>query len=72
MGVQKNITADTFPKQGPWLGKRTTVCFGYDTTRTIGGTFVRDDSEEPGRAIIKLDDGRYVLTTECMHSGPEG
>ena len=70
MGTVSTIDYESFPKQGEWLGKRTTVCFKYDTSHQIGGVFVRDDAEEPGRAIIKLDDGRFVLTTECMHSGP--
>ncbi len=32
------------------------------------GVIVRDDKEEPGEKIIKLDDGRYVLATECQYS----
>jgi hypothetical protein len=71
MGVEKSIAHDRFPKQGSWLGTRAKVCFNYDASNTIGGTIVRDDAEEPGRSIIALDDGRYVLTTECMWS-PDG
>ena len=71
MGVHANIDRTKFPKQGDWLHKRATVCFNYDTSQTIEGTFVRDDKEEPGISIIRLDDGRYVLTTECQHSQPE-
>lgn len=72
MGNHPLITATEFPKQGSWLGKRTRVCFHYDTSTVVGGTIVRDDvyvSEEiPCHTIIALDDGRYVLTTECQHS----
>lgn len=71
MGVVQSIDYESFPKQGDWLGKRTKVCFKYDTSHQIGGVFVRDDSEAPGISIIRLDDGRHVLTSECMHSGPE-
>lgn len=71
MGVVKNVGFDHFPKQGAWLGKRTRVCFRYDTSNTIGGTIVRDDTEEPFVTIIHLDDGRLVLATECQHSPPE-
>lgn len=71
MGVVASIGFDKFPKQGDWLGKRTEVCFGYDTTKTVGGTFVREDCEAPGLAIIRLDDGRFVLTTECQHTMPK-
>lgn len=70
MGVQANIDRTNFPKQGDWLHKRTTVCFKYDTSKTIEGTIVRNDREEPGITIIRLDDGRYVLTTECQHTQP--
>ena len=68
MGVVANVGFSKWPKQGTWLNRRTEVCFSYDTGNTIMGTIVRDDAEEPGRMIIKLDDGRYVLSTECMHS----
>ena len=70
MGCVKRITADKFPKQGPWLGKRCDVCFHYNAKQTIGGVFVRDDREEPYVSIIRLDDGRHVLTTECQHDIP--
>lgn len=57
-----------FPKQGSFWGRRVVVCFDFDTSRTILGTVVREDIEAPGRMIIKLDDGRYVLSTECQYS----
>ena len=68
MGIEENISFDKFPKQGIWLGKRTKVCFHYNTDKIIMGTVVRDDNEEPFKTIISLDDGRVVLATECMHS----
>lgn len=71
MGVRNNITMSKFPLQGSWLGKKCKVCFHYDTGSQIGATVVREDTEEPGVMILKLDDGRYVLTTECMHTTPE-
>lgn len=49
-----------------YLGKRVEVIFNYDTRHPIQGQIVRDDQEEPRFTIIKLDDGRYVLTTECQ------
>ena len=70
MGVHVNIGKDKFPKQSDWVGKRTEVCFNYNSKDTIMGTFVRDDEEEPNLTIIKLDDGRYMLATECQHSPP--
>lgn len=68
MGCVDTIKIDKFPKQGQWLHHKVEVCFHYDTSKTIGGIIVRDDREKPGRTIIKLDDGRYVLATECQYS----
>lgn len=70
MGCHPNIALDRFPKQGTWLGRRFDVCFNYDASKTIGAMCVREDAEEPGRMILQLDDGRFVLATECQHSGP--
>lgn len=70
MGVVSNIKIDRFPKQGPWLGKRCEVCFHYDSKHTIGATVVRDDKEDPRITIFQLDDGRFVLATECQHTMP--
>lgn len=68
MGVVANIKHDKFPQQAA-VGVRLKVCFHYDTKNFIGGEFVRDDVEPPHVGIIKLDDGRYVLATECQYSG---
>lgn len=68
MGVVKNISADTWPKQGQYLGKRARVCFNYNTSREVMGTIVRDDAEAPYMTIISLDDKRIVLSTECQYS----
>jgi hypothetical protein len=56
-----------FPKQGLHYAKRVQVAFHYDTSKTVGGNVVRDDAEEPWVTIILLDDGRYVLATECQY-----
>lgn len=76
MGVHPNIGFDRFPKQDTdasfgGVGARVKVCFNYDVSNAIGGFVVRCDQEEPGRTIIKLDDERYVLASECMWS-PDG
>lgn len=68
MGVAANVGFSKFPRQGPWVGKRCEVCFHYDSRNRIGATCVREDAEEPGVCIFRLDDGRYVLATECMHT----
>lgn len=68
MGCVKNISYESFPKQGLYVGKPVNVCFNYDTTKCLPGVIVRDDYEEPWLGIIALEDGRYVLTTECQYS----
>lgn len=68
MGVKQGIDYESFPKQGTWLGRRCRVCFKYDLSHMILGTIVREDEEEPGIGIIRLDDGRHVLFTECQYS----
>lgn len=68
MGAYENISHDRFPKQGAYLGRAVDVCFNYDLSHRVRGRIVRDDTEEPGRLIIALDDGRYVLSTECQYS----
>lgn len=67
MGCVTNITAEAFPKQGYQLGKRVRVCFHYDTTKHVDGEVVRDDMEQPFLTVIRLDDGRHVLATECQY-----
>lgn len=66
MGCVKTIDSERFPRQGRFLGKMVRVCFNYDTSRTILGQVLRDDLEEPGLMIFRLEDGRHVLSTECQ------
>ena len=70
MGVVNNVGTTEFPTQGSYLNQRVKVCFRYDTSKTITGTIVRDDMEQPFVTVIKLNDGRYVLSTECQYSLP--
>jgi len=67
MGVEMNIDFDKFPKQGTYLGKEVEVCFRYNTEKALSGVVVREDDEAPGIMIIKLSDGRHVLSTECQY-----
>jgi hypothetical protein len=68
MGTVANIGMYCFPRQSDWVGRRVRVCFHYDTEVAIGGEMVRDDYEAPWLCIIKLDDGRYVMATECQYT----
>lgn len=68
MGCVDTVKHDSFPKQGEWLHKRVKVFFHYETEHIKLGTIVRDDTEEPFRTIFRLDDGRYVLSSECQYS----
>jgi hypothetical protein len=71
MGYVDNITKTSFPKQGNFLGRKTKVCFRYDTDNFVCGKIVRDDTETPFITIMSLDDGRFVLATERQYSHPE-
>jgi len=65
MGVVTDISETEYPKQGEFLNKRCRVVFNYGPTEFLG-TMVRDDVTDPYVGIIKLDNGRYVLTDECQ------
>lgn len=67
MGCITNISASEFPAQTALKGKRVRVCFHYNTEATVGGVVVRADEGAPHKTIIQLDDGRYVLSTECQY-----
>lgn len=67
MAVHPNIYDDKFPKQGSWLNQPVSVCFNYDTSKQMTGRIVREDAETPGVMIIALDNGRFVLSTECQY-----
>lgn len=68
MGTVKSITADRFPRQGEWVGRQVKVFFHYDASREFPAVVVRDDREDPYVMIIRLEDGRYVLATECQYA----
>jgi len=67
MGTEPKISSVKFPRQGKFLGKPVRVCFHYDTSHSITGRVVRDDADAPGLMIIRLDNGSYVLSTECQY-----
>ncbi len=67
MGCVKTITAYSFPKQSEFVNRRCEVCFHFNTEKTKEGTIIRDDREEPFETIIRLDDGRLILATECQY-----
>ena len=74
MGCVNTISYYNFPKQAdssydyPQLGKHVKVCYHFDTSKMHSGVIVRADREEPFQTIIALDNGRYVLATECQYS----
>lgn len=67
MIVEPLASSEAFPPQGRFLGLRVLVRFGY-APPDWRGVIVRDDTEAPGLLIIRLDDGRHVLSTECQYS----
>lgn len=66
MGCTSKIDIESFPTQGCLLGRDVRVCFKFDTSKTLEGRVVRNDVEAPGLTIIRLSDGRHVLSTECQ------
>jgi hypothetical protein len=70
MGNVATIRHDAFPRQSEIHppGTRLWVFFHNDLAHILPGTVVRNDDEAPHRMIIRLDDGRYVLQTECQYS----
>ena len=66
MGAVDTITHNRFPKQTLYVGRRVTVYFHHDLDHPFSGTIVRDDVDRPLRTIIRLDNGRVVLTDECQ------
>lgn len=68
MGTHPNIGKHRFPKQGKNLNRRVKVIFDFNTSDVIFGLIVRDDMEAPWQTIIRLDDGKTVLGTECQYS----
>tara|TARA_R110002124_G_scaffold55183_7_gene156316 strand:- start:632 stop:847 length:216 start_codon:yes stop_codon:yes gene_type:complete len=67
MGIHENVGFNTFPQQGADLGAKVIVAFAYDTRYTLAGVCVRNDIDEPGITIFHLEDGRFVLSTECQY-----
>lgn len=70
MGYVDSIDVNKFPKQSEMVGNKVIVCFHYNLDMRLRGKLLRDDMEAPFVTIIKLEDGRYVLGTECMWSIP--
>ena len=67
MSYNAHVGFDRFPMQGEFLGTRTRVVFDHSDPPLMG-TIVRDDTDVPWVTIIHLDNGRYVLGTECQYS----
>ena len=68
MGIIENIDIESFPKQSAYVGEGVKVWFRLKADEFMYGTIVRDDLEEPHLTIIKLEDDRYVLSTECQYT----
>ena len=61
------ISFTEYPKQSDNVNRRVIVCYNFDPSKSHEGTIIRDDMTEPGKMIIKLDNGRVLLSTECMY-----
>jgi hypothetical protein len=65
--LYENVTSKRFPIQcEARLNRRVYVVFHDNLMEKLGGQLVRCDEEMPFVTIIKLDDGRHVLDSECL------
>lgn len=64
--IENLKNSEAFPDQGAFLGRRVEVLFDYQQP-AFKGVIVRDDAKEPGLLIIRLDDGRHVMSLECQY-----
>lgn len=67
MGYSQHISATSFPRQGQWAHRSVLVRFHNDE-RVMRGVVVRDDNSDPYVMIIRLEDGRHVLSAECVYA----
>jgi len=61
-----DIPRGIWPAQGVLLDAAVAVIFHGDTDTEYLGTVVRYDITEPHLTLIKLDNGKHVLGTECQ------
>lgn len=66
MGNVAEIDHERFPEQDR-VGWRVQVIFHKNDAHSLEGECVRDDVAEPFVTILRLDDGRHVLSTECQY-----
>jgi len=68
MGSVATITNNSFPRQGRLLLTVVKLWFHHDMSVVFYANVVRDDAEQPFITIFKLNDGRYILSTECQYA----
>lgn len=66
MGVVPWVDAAVYPTQSEYVGRPARVCFNYDTANTFPAVVLRDDTGKPWLTVLRLDDGRCVLGSECQ------
>jgi hypothetical protein len=72
MGFSNYVDAVKYPKQGRMLNKKVEVCFNFDIHNIFYGKVIRYDIEEPFEVIIRLNDGRIIMSGECQFREREG
>lgn len=66
MGIEKYVKSGVFPKQNSYLLNRSVeICIECNDAGMTKGKIVRADIEEPYVIIIHLENGQYVLGSEC-------
>lgn len=67
MGCVNYINYTFYPEQATDLGRKVKVCYYFDSSKVHYGTIIRSDVSEPYLTIIKLDNGRVLLASECQY-----
>ncbi|MHA7878805.1 MAG: hypothetical protein ACX931_03370 [Saccharospirillum sp.] len=66
MSRYKYVGKERYPKQDTELrGHSVVVMLEYDSRKPQRGEVLRADAEPPHEVVIRLEDGRIVLGSEC-------
>ena len=65
--LYENVTSSRFPEQCEGrLNRKVFAMFHDNLMARVEGRLVRCDTEMPFVTIIRLNDGRHILDTECI------
>jgi hypothetical protein len=62
-----NTKLAEFPPQTVRVGEKAELCLNYRSDQVMSATIVRDDAAAPWVTILRTDDGRHFLASECQY-----